>query len=818
MAKNRGKNKNKFRGGNGNHGNQTKTNPGGVAKPAPKSNPGEKIEDLVSKAESTATVEDLDSLAEAPPEKLELSLEQILARGNETLQLLDVQRKRYEASEGKIKKQEEALLAREEELEQLQKQICEKESELQPQIDQLTTREIELVQREEAIVKREADADSGFLQRNNEALESLDSELKDLTKDLTKHRSKMLKEREALEEDKNTFAEEKRSTLDNIRKQGESEIESERDLLSKQYEDKEKVLRILEEEIKGREAILRKDERKVALDRELLVEDKDAAEDRAQSLVAGVLEKKEFKIKDLEDRLEAARIEHYRLEKVIFDFEEADKKFGDKSLQEILDEIKTLRGERDTLKKTLGSRPSEDSAQRLTDLERERETWEKERLQFKDEVSDLKNDLNNKRIAVVELETLRNHKSALEASNDLLTKALEEEIRKVQDLVRGPDGKSPFPSCAEMDSKSNYQSPRPTHDTISDLSNFAEYVRHRMAFDPQTGKNLYYSQKDVRSLIGGLAMSRLHLLQGISGTGKTSLPKAFARAIGAGSSVIEVQAGWRDRQDLIGHFNAFEGRFYESEFLLALYKASCPQYKDSPFVVVLDEMNLSHPEQYFADLLSALEQDIQNQQLVLMSSAVESSPSLFNEGRILPLPQNVWFVGTANHDETTKDFADKTYDRAHVMELPRHNESFEYEEIQAQNPISMSALQGAFNLAKDRFGKESKASYQFLKERLGDDLGRRFRVGWGNRLERQMENYVPVVVAAGGSVGEATDHILATKLLSKIRDRHDNRPDDIIALRDLINVEWTAFDKNVLPVKSLEILGEELHRLGHVED
>ena len=83
-------------------------------------------------------------------------------------------------------------------------------------------------------------------------------------------------------------------------------------------------------------------------------------------------------------------------------------------------------------------------------------------------------------------------------------KALEEEIRKVRELVRGPDGKSPFPSCAEMDSKTDFQAPRPTHDTVNDLSKFAEYVRHRMAFDPHTGKILYYSQKDVRSLIGGL--------------------------------------------------------------------------------------------------------------------------------------------------------------------------------------------------------------------------------------------------------------------------------------------------------------------------
>ena len=64
-------------------------------------------------------------------------------------------------------------------------------------------------------------------------------------------------------------------------------------------------------------------------------------------------------------------------------------------------------------------------------------------------------------------------------------------------------------------------------------------------------------------------MSRLHLLQGISGTGKTNLPVAFAGAIGAECKVIEIQAGWRDRQDLLGHYNVFERKFYESEFLLS---------------------------------------------------------------------------------------------------------------------------------------------------------------------------------------------------------------------------------------------------------
>ena len=78
--------------------------------------------------------------------------------------------------------------------------------------------------------------------------------------------------------------------------------------------------------------------------------------------------------------------------------------------------------------------------------------------------------------------------------------------------------------------------------------------------------------------------------------------------------------------------------------------------------------------------------------------------------------------------------------------------------------------------------------------------------------------FVPVVVAAGGSIGEATDHILATKLLRKIRDRHDNRPEDIIALRDHVKTEWKQLDRDAGPVRSVELLNQELRRLGHDDE
>ena len=788
--------------------------------------PAIQIERISKAAKQHGTNSDLTALKGRPGPAPGTSLEELVAKGNEALALLEVQlertRKEEQGAKAKAVEIDEARKSVESEREQVQLLLAESEEEatrIATKKKALDAREHALLQREEELVQRESDADAGFSQRNRLSLESLKREAKEYREEFSTHRATIASERGAWEKE----LLEKRSDLQEELEQRRSELDAEMNELigerKVEVEKRETTCAAKDVEQRTEDARLRKEARDLEVDKELLDEDREAANERAERLAAAKLEQKDAEIAAHKERLMMARQGRDELARQIGDREEADRRFGDRTPDEVLAELRELRREREELRQKLGGRPSAEAFQRLEELERQREGWEGERLSLVGDVAELRQQLVRRNIAVTELEALRDHKAALEASNELLSKALEDEIRRVNDLVRGADSVSPFPSCSRMDNDSDLQASRPTMDTIRSLEDFAEYVRHRIAYDETTEKNLFYSGADVRSFIGGLAMSRLHILQGISGTGKTSLPLAFARAIGAGQALIEVQAGWRDRQDLIGHFNTFERRFYESEFLQALYQAKCPQYRDTPFIVVLDEMNLSHPEQYFADLLSALEQEQHRQRLVLMTAAVEPAPALMDGGgRVLQVPENVWFVGTANHDETTKDFADKTYDRAHVMELPRHREVFDINDAKPTSPVGLNALQRAFDQAIQAHAAQSEAAYEFLDGHLGGILGRRFGVGWGNRLQRQMENYVPVVIDCGGSVGEATDYVLATKLLRKIRDRHDNRADDVIELRDCIRDEWPALDEETQPNKCLDILVEELRRLRHDED
>jgi len=707
---------------------------------------------------------------------------------------------RLEAGEASLQESQATLLQQQSRLAADQRDIDEREAGLKK-------REDEFRSLEDSLRGRELNAEAGFVAERRASLQLLDQEAAAVREELSRARGLMATERAEWDSRWHEQDIKVRADLEALRAEQNAahlKVAAELDEQRRQFEIESSRAR----------TDVKKQQAKLDVLAEVMAEDRAAFDLRVQQRAGALLEDAGAKYRDLEARLDAARTERDALYERLREREEAERALGNRPLSEVKRELDNLIKERKSLTDRLAKRPSEDMVARLETLERAQEEWEADRARLSQELISSRAAVARSSIAVTEMESLRDQKAALETGRDLLQAALEELRKDVDDRIRRSDGVSPFPSCSEMDRDEALQVSPPMYDEIPDLSAFCEDLQQRIAIDPASSKVLHYSLSDIRCFLAGMAMSRLHLLQGISGTGKTSLPLAMARALGAGSTLVEVQAGWRDRQDLIGHFNAFERRFYEAEFLQALYRAQCPRYANSVYIVVLDEMNLSHPEQYFADLLSALEQDPQHQKLDLMTASVEPAPALLQNGRTLPLPGNVWFVGTANHDETTKDFADKTYDRAHVMELPRHREFFKPKRSKARPPVSLTALQGAFSAAQGLYQKQATDAYRFVDGSFADILGRRFRVGWGNRLERQMLDFVPVVLAGGGTLTEAVDHVLSTKLLRKIRDRHDTRPEDLEALRIAVEDAWPRLRSEGEPLKSKEIIRSELRRLG----
>jgi len=223
-------------------------------------------------------------------------------------------------------------------------------------------------------------------------------------------------------------------------------------------------------------------------------------------------------------------------------------------------------------------------------------------------------------------------------------------------------------------------------------------------------------------------------------------------------------------------------------------------------------MNLSRPEQYFADFLSALEKEPRDRRVSLMESAPTNAPRLLREGREILLPQNVWFIGTANQDETTNELADKTHDRAFVMELPRHDDRFDVPTGQQDIRYSFGSLQAAFKLAQRAHQAEAKAALEFITQSdLTKILDETFGLGWGNRLERQAMKFLPVVKAVGGSFELALDHLLATRMFraGKVTGRYDIKKDDLLSVRTALKKLFSKTD----PIRCFNAIEKDIKRL-----
>lgn len=273
--------------------------------------------------------------------------------------------------------------------------------------------------------------------------------------------------------------------------------------------------------------------------------------------------------------------------------------------------------------------------------------------------------------------------------------------------------------------------------------------------------NLYYTPEIIRRFVAGMAASKLLILEGISGTGKTSLPYSFSRYMENPATIVSVQPSYRDRTEILGYFNEFSKKFNETEFLRALYEAN---YRPDPTLIVLDEMNLARIEYYFAEMLSVLEMPSQDEWVLdLVPTAWDGDPEKLDAGKIR-VCASTWFVGTANNDDSTFTITDKVYDRAMPIELNERADAFECD-LQLHCDITAEHLEYLFQKAKVEHPISEEALEKMQK--LDNYLVTRFKLSFGNRIMKQMYDFIPVYVACGGTELGGMDYIIARKVLKK---------------------------------------------------
>jgi len=290
--------------------------------------------------------------------------------------------------------------------------------------------------------------------------------------------------------------------------------------------------------------------------------------------------------------------------------------------------------------------------------------------------------------------------------------------------------------------------------TLPELcSNFRNFAASKL--------HLFYTEKMMRLFISGLASTKLIILQGISGTGKTSLAYAWGKFMKHDSCVAAVQPSWRDRTDMFGYFNEFTKKFNETEMLKIMYEAG---YTDGVYTVILDEMNLSRVEYYFAEMLSILEMPNRQEWIIeLVPNSWKSDPKKIIKGK-LQVPANMWYIGTINNDDSTFAVTDKVYDRAMPIDINDKGVPFEPIETDAQD-INFSYMDNLFSAAM----KENPITDDTLEKinQMDDYVIKHFRIAFGNRIVSHMKRFVPVYVACGGDEIEGVDYFIAKKILRK---------------------------------------------------
>ncbi|WP_158859346.1 McrB family protein [Lunatibacter salilacus] len=287
------------------------------------------------------------------------------------------------------------------------------------------------------------------------------------------------------------------------------------------------------------------------------------------------------------------------------------------------------------------------------------------------------------------------------------------------------------------------------------LAKYNEFLKYKLNSSPvfveKKEFNVEFFQNDLSSsglrytkvlnirFTASLITKPFVILTGLSGSGKTKLAQAFVQWICQDNnqySIIPVGADWTNREPLLGYPNALDAKEYvkpDSKALDLIIKAN--ENKDLPYFLILDEMNLSHVERYFADFLSIMESE---DSITLYSGAVRNS----SDGLLIPSkvdwPKNLFMIGTVNIDETTYMFSPKVLDRANVIEFRISKAELEMY-LGSNQTINFSMLKGkGANMAAD-----------FVKLAKGSDFG----IDDDRRLNEALVNFFIELKKTGAEFG-----------------------------------------------------------------
>lgn len=681
-----------------------------------------------------------------------------------------------------LEKQAVALAEKESELKDLQQRINNQEQLLKLREEalakdkqSLNARSLELEARHQEQERRQLEIEQGlpalrdkfFAEREQQLAEERQT-LKEQRAELVAEAHKLQVEREKLakiqEEADGDFAKQRaelQRELQQVRSAAISKLhneiqqrrESDFKALEAEVQQRRDELKEREDELEQEQVSLINEQNSVRLKQVEIQQLQESLEqnvtDRTQTRLQEI-EQKERQFEQDKQRL-LSRIE--RQDALHSAYDELKKALGDRSPEEVLLDLTAKNEELSELREAL-KRPSEELEEvydshrtQIAHLEQKNEVLQKE-------IRELQGDLDSQEQLEYDQERLETKYRSLEVRYDATVRnnnELKEELERLSPSYNNPESIEKRIKNIKRPYIQEFV-PRRQEAIINELD-WLEAIRSSI-----DDYGLHFSYRILCAFHTALKIaewSPLTVLAGVSGTGKSELPKLYSRFGGINFINVPVQPNWDSQESMLGYFNSISNS-YEAQPMLNFLVQSREKLvngsdnpednynglADTVSLVLLDEMNLAHVELYFADFLSKLEQrrGAKNNDLPHIDINLGSDIDPYK----LSLGRNLLFAGTMNQDETTKSLSDKVIDRGTSIYFPRPNSLHRREKLKVlpeqANLLKMSNWWKWINKQSD-LSVETIKPYKQLIEDINKYLGADGKA-LGHRVWQSIEYYM----------------------------------------------------------------------------
>lgn len=688
---------------------------------------------------------------------------------------LALQKQELEQSLWQLQQQEQQLNNQQQVLEQRESGLAEEQR-------SLNSRSLELETRHQQQQQRQSEIEQGLPVLREQYFKEYEQQLAKERQTLKKQRAELVEEAHKLQAEREKLAqiqEEAEGDFAEQRAELQRELQQKRSaaitkLHNEIQQQRENDFKALEAEVLQRREELEKREQHLEQQQATLTTEQNSVrlkevevEQLQVSLEQKITERTQTHLQEFEQKERQFEQDKQRLlsrierqDALHSAYDELKKALGERSPEEVLYDLTAKNEELIALREEL-KRPSQELEEYYDNHRAEVTRLEQDKQILQNEKRELQRDLDTQEQLEYDQERLETKHKSLEVRYDAVVadnNKLQEDLKRLRPAYNKPEDIEKRTKSIKRPYIKEFV-PRRQEATINELE-WLDTIRSGI-----NNYGLKFSYRILCAFHTALKIaewSPLTVLAGVSGTGKSELPKLYSHFGGINFINIPVQPNWDSQESMLGYFNSISAS-YEAQPMLNFLVQSREKLvtnsedpkdnynglDDTVSLVLLDEMNLAHVELYFADFLSKLEQRRGASKSALPYIDINLGSDV--DPYKLSLGRNVLFAGTMNQDETTKSLSDKVIDRGTSIYFPRPNSLERRKELKSlpkQADLLPIKMWGKWVETKSELEVETIKSYKELIEEINEYLGADGKA-LGHRVWQSIEYYMvnhPLVI------------------------------------------------------------------------